>query len=172
MFGVDRRAQRARICLGRIKSGEPESRRTQCRYAWRRIMTRYVMALALFCGLAPRVASAQTPGCAPENPTRTEMVERFKVIVSATSSGAAARRAALDLPQISQDSVVALTDSATCAALSVAQGAYFSESPLAVTAIRIGSGRFAVFDKGKKQGEFESVSIYGSQYALLKRMHY
>jgi hypothetical protein len=134
-------------------------------------MTRYVLGLALVGILLPlQKGRGQTPGCAPSNPTGVEMVERFKAIVSATSSGAATLRTALDVPQLPQDSVVAVTDSLFCAALSAAQGTQYSEAPIAVTAVRLGSTRFAVFDKGKKQGEFETVSIYSSQYVFLKKM--
>lgn len=136
-------------------------------------MARWCLALSLICGIVcSSEGIAQTPGCAPNSLTRTQMVERFRGIVSATSNGATAVRASLDVPEMSQDSVLAVTDSATCAALSLAQAAHYSQTPVAVTAIRVGPTRFAIFDKGRKQGEWETVSIYNAQYTFLKKMHF
>lgn len=97
-------------------------------------------------------------------------MDRFKVIVSATSSGSDTRRSSLNLPQLPDTSVVAVTDSATCAALSTAQAAHYGEVPKHVIAVRVGSTRFAVFDIGKRDGEWHVVSIYDSSFTYLLSM--
>jgi hypothetical protein len=131
------------------------------------MIRRWLPGSLLVLGLAAHGSLAQSPGCHPANPTRTEMINRFKTIVSATSPRSAEIRVALGIPLLPQDSVVAVTDSITCASLSAAQAAHYGDSAVSITAVKIGSTRYAVFDKGKKNGHFESVSLYDAQYTFV-----
>lgn len=131
-----------------------------------------VVVILLACSGVPTLGVAQTPGCAPPSDTRQDMVDRFKVIVSATSSGSDYLRSSLNLPELPDTSVVAVTDSTTCAALSAAQADHYSEAPQHVIAVRIGSTRYAVFDIGKRNGEWHVVSIYSSTFTYLVSMQF
>lgn len=106
----------------------------------------------------------------PSSPTRDAMLDRFRQMVRAEGPGAERVRIALNVPKVADTSVVAVTDSTTCAALSIAQADHFGDPPVAVTAIRIGATRYAVFDRGKKTGEWESVSIYDASFRYLVSM--
>ena len=120
--------------------------------------------------IAISAIGAQEPACQPASPTRSTMIQHFRRIVTAQGADADAYRLQIDVPQLDDSSVVPVTDSTTCAKLSEAQAQLFGTTMRAVTAIRLGSTRFVVFDQGHSVGEWESVSIFNSAFQHVRSL--
>ncbi len=137
-----------------------------------RAMTPQYQILCLFVlvALAAPPLGAQRPGCQPASPTRNAMLQQFRRIVTAQGADADSYRLQIDVPQLPDSSVVAVTDSTTCARLSEAQASLFGSAARAVTANRLGTTRFVVFDQGHRVGEWESLSIFDAAFQHVRSL--
>lgn len=128
-------------------------------------------ALAL---LASRVQAANKDSvstCQPLGTSYDNFVAGYQAIVSGADSFSIGERSYLNLPQLPDDSVTAVSDSSTCNRAAVAFGRNLTipdtTSPRQVYVARIGSTRYAVGDPQVSKGEFMINMIFDTSFTTL-----
>lgn len=128
-------------------------------------------ALAL---LASRVQAANKDSvstCQPLGTSYDNFVAGYQAIVSGADSFSIRERSYLNLPQLPDDSVTAVSDSSTCNRAAVAFGRNLTipdtTSPRQVYVARIGPTRYAVGDPQVSKGEFMINMIFDISFTTL-----
>ena len=122
---------------------------------------RLLLGLSLLCGGIHRAASAQSSPC------RTDSLASWVTEMKGFYGGIdTASYRAQGLPVAQPANIVAVTDSATCAAGLSVYNQHYSKSEQGAYFVAIGSEGFALIDTSFRRGEYIVAVIYDSQWAL------